>query len=188
MDGPFAVEESASLNRPFSQQHRDWVSRLLADQVQTTKYRAVRSQIFNLLQVRDFAGIRQLLSEEQLRQQSRERGHQLLARLFNIVVETHQIHTKLREFSSTADAVINYLRNKVLSPYVPQLRFRCRRIPVSEGHLPARHDRPARTAGGAFPQSQCVDGLSRRGMSRCCLIARRWRYQSDREKYSRLNR
>jgi len=98
MDGPFAVEESASLNRPFSQQHRDWVSRLLADQVQTTRYRAVRSQIFNLLQVRDFAGIRQLLSEEQLRQQGRERAHQLPAHLFNIEVETHQIHTSCASF------------------------------------------------------------------------------------------
>ena len=122
-DGPFAVEESVSLIRPFSQQHRAWVSRLLADQVQTTKYRAVRSQIFNLLQVRDFAGIQQLLSEKQLRHQRRERAHQLLARLFNIEVETHQIHTKLREFSSTADAVINYLRNKVLFPYAPHFEI-----------------------------------------------------------------
>ena len=56
-------------------------------------------------------------SDTHLRQRSRERAHQLLARLFNIEVETHQIQTKLHEFASTADAVIDYLRNKVLAPY-----------------------------------------------------------------------
>jgi len=122
-DSCFAVEESVSLDRPFSQQHREWVKRLLADQVQTTKYRAVRSQVFNLLQVNDFASIGQLLTEKQLRQQTRERAHRLLARLFNIEVEAHQIQTKLHEFSSTADAVINYLRNKVLAPYAPHFEI-----------------------------------------------------------------
>lgn len=64
-DGPFAVKESVSLDRPFSREYREWVRRLMADQVQTTKYRAVRSQIFNLLQVRDFAALQTLLSDEQ---------------------------------------------------------------------------------------------------------------------------
>jgi len=122
-DGPFAVDESVSLDRPFSQRHRAWVKRLLADQVQTTKYRAVRSQIFNLLQVRDFAGIRRLMSDSRLRQQSRERAHGLLARLFNIEAETHQIRTKLHEFAGTADAVVDYLRNKVLAPYAPHFEI-----------------------------------------------------------------
>ena len=122
-DGAFAVGESVALDHPFSRPHRAWVKRLLADQVQTTKYRAVRSQIFNLLQVHDFAGIQRLLSDDQLRQQNRERAHRLLARLFDIEVETHQIRTKLREFSSTADAVIDYLRSKVLSPYAPHFEI-----------------------------------------------------------------
>lgn len=122
-DGSFAVEESVSLDKPFSQQHRAWVKRLLADQVQLTKYRAVRSQVFNLLQVQDFAGVQSLLSDTHLRQRSRERAHQLLARLFNIEVETHQIQTKLHEFASTADAVIDYLRNKVLAPYAPHFEI-----------------------------------------------------------------
>jgi hypothetical protein len=122
-DGPFAVEESVSLDRPFSRAHREWVRRLTADQVQTTKYRAVRSQIFNLLQVRDFAALQALLSDERQRRACREQAHQLIARLFNIEVQIHQVQTKLHEFAATADEVIDYLRNKVLSPYAPHFEI-----------------------------------------------------------------
>ena len=122
-DGPFAVEESVSLDRPFSRRHRDWVRRLMADQVQTTKYRAVRSQIFNLLQVRDYAALQNLLSDELRKQVCRERAHRLIARLFNIEVDTHQVQTRLHEFAATADAVIDYLRNKVLAPYAPHFEI-----------------------------------------------------------------
>ncbi|HYQ72917.1 MAG TPA: hypothetical protein VET88_13445 [Gammaproteobacteria bacterium] len=122
-DGPFAVEESVSLDRPFSRRNREWVRRLMADQVQTTKYRAVRSQIFNLLQVQDFAAIQRLLSDERQKRACREQAHRLIARLFNIEVETRQIQTKLHEFAATADAVIDYLRNKVLTPYAPQFEI-----------------------------------------------------------------
>lgn len=122
-DSCFAVQESVHLDRPFSHTHRDWVKCLLADQAQLTKYRAVRSQVFNLLQVKDFAGIQGLLSDARLRQQCRGRAHRLLARLFNIEVESHQVQTKLHEFASTADAVVDYLRNKVLAPYAPHFEI-----------------------------------------------------------------
>lgn len=120
-DGPFAVEESVSLDNPFSRQHREWVRRLLADRVQTTKYRAVRSQIFNLLQVQDFQSVPALLADDARKRECRERAHCLLARLFNI--EKHQVQTKLHEFAGTADAVIDYLRNKVLAPYGPHFEI-----------------------------------------------------------------
>ena len=122
-DGPFAVGESVSLDRPFSKPHREWVRRLLADQMQTTKYRAVRSQVFNLLQVQDFAGIRNLVVDSQRKDACRDRAHQLLARLFNLEVEAHQIQTKLHEFASTADAVVDYLRNKILASYAPHFEI-----------------------------------------------------------------
>ena len=122
-DGPFAVEDSVSLDTPFSRENRDWVKRLLADRALTTKYRAVRSQIFNLLQVQGFGDIPGLLADKEKRQRSRERAHELLARLFDIEVETHQIQTKLREFAVTADSVIDYLRNTVLSRYAPHFEI-----------------------------------------------------------------
>ena len=122
-DGPFAVGDSISLGRPFSNEHRQWVKRLLSDQVQTTKYRAVRSQIFQLLQVRTFAEISQLLSNSEMRCATSQRAHQLLGRLFNLNVETHEIYTRIREFAATADAVIDELCNKILSPYAAHIEI-----------------------------------------------------------------
>jgi hypothetical protein len=122
-DGPFAVEDGICLDQPFSRVHRAWVRRLLSDQVQTTKYRAVRSQVFNLLQVGDFREVQRLLSDRQQRRACRERAHRLLARLFDIETDIHQIQTKLHEFAGTADAVIDHLRNRVLVPYGPHFEI-----------------------------------------------------------------
>ena len=94
-DGPFAVGEKVSLNRPFSQAHRRWVKHLLADQVQTTKYRAVRSQIFNLLQIHAYSGLQQLLDDADLRHAVSDKANLLLGRLFNLDVESHKVHTCL---------------------------------------------------------------------------------------------
>lgn len=122
-DGPFAIGETICLDHPFSPEHRSWVRSLLVDPVQTTKYRAVRTQIFNLLQVDDFGGIRALLSNTRLRQQRSARAYRLLGRLFDIGIETHEIHTRMREFAATADSVIDYLRSKVLSPYASHIEI-----------------------------------------------------------------
>jgi hypothetical protein len=122
-NGPFAVADRISLDRPFSREHRDWVKRLLADQVQTTKYRAVRSQIFNLLQVEDYAGLQKLLADPRLRQACSQRAHRLLGRLFNIEVEDNEVHSRMREYADTADAVIDQLRNKVFAPYAAHIEI-----------------------------------------------------------------
>ena len=122
-EGPFAVGEEVSLNRPFSQAHRRWVKALLADQVQTTKYRAVRSQIFNLLQIHSYSGVQQLIDDPDLRKAVCEKANLLLGRLFNLDVESHEVHTRMREFAATADAVIDYLRNKVLAPYASHIEI-----------------------------------------------------------------
>lgn len=122
-DGPFAVEEEVSLEHPFSEAHRQWVKHLLADQVLKTKYRAVRSQIFNLLQIHSYAGIQQLLKDPELRGIVSEQANLLLGRLFNLDVEGHEVHTRMREFAATADAVIDYLRNKVFAPYASHIEI-----------------------------------------------------------------
>ncbi len=122
-DGPFAVGEEVSLEHPFSLAHRQWVKHLLTDQVLKTKYRAVRSQIFNLLQIHSYAGIQQLLKDPELREIVSEQANLLLGRLFNLDVEGHEIHTRMREFAATADAVIDYLRNKVFAPYASHIEI-----------------------------------------------------------------
>lgn len=122
-DGPFAVGDRIELGRPFSGEHRTWIKHLLSDQVLTTKYRAVRSQIFNLLHVKDFSGIQQLLDDDELRRDCVQRATLLLGRLFNLDTDTHEIRTRMHEFAGTADAVIEYLSNKVLAPYAAHIEI-----------------------------------------------------------------
>ncbi len=122
-DGPFAIDEQVLLGHPFSGNNRRWVERLLGDQVLTTKYRAVRSQIFNLLQVQRFDQIHDLLEEGPQRQLCAERALQLLGKLFSIDGEIHEVQTRMREFATTADAVIDQLRLKALSPYAPHIEI-----------------------------------------------------------------
>jgi len=122
-NGPFAVEDSISLCSPFSQRQRHWVHALRADEVQTSKYRAIRSQIFNLLQIKRFSDIETLLKDASARDLHRKRAHQLLGNLFNIDGGAQEILTKLREFATTADAVIDYLRNKVLATHAADIEI-----------------------------------------------------------------
>lgn len=121
--GPFAVKDRVSLGRPFDRQKRVWVRELCADQVQMTKYRAVRSQVFNLLQVDNFDDIERLIRDPDARKQSSDQACRLLGRLFNVEGEVREMRTKLREFGATADAVIEYLRRKILAPYASHIEI-----------------------------------------------------------------
>lgn len=116
-NGPFAVGDHVSLNQPFSSEHREWVNLLRKSEVETTKYRAIRGQIFNLLGIEKFSDITPLIQSDTLRRERGERAYQLLARLFNIDASSREIVTKVREFASTADSVIYYLQTKVLTPF-----------------------------------------------------------------------
>ncbi|MEJ2310038.1 MAG: hypothetical protein P8Z31_03610 [Gammaproteobacteria bacterium] len=122
-NGPFAVTERISLDRPFSREQREWVKSLVSDQVLMTKYRAVRSQIFNLLQVEDYAGLQKLRDDPDLRQACTRRAYSLLGRLFNIEGEAHEVQNHIRDYAHTADAVIDQLRNRVFSPYAAHIEI-----------------------------------------------------------------
>lgn len=121
--GPFAVTDSVCVDHPFARARREWVRALCADQVQMTKYRAVRSQVFNLLQVESFQDIHRLLQDREARKKTSDQACQLLGRLFNIEGGTREVRTKLREFGATADAVIEYLRHRILAPYASHIEI-----------------------------------------------------------------
>lgn len=116
-DGPFAVEDQLSFGHPFSQQTRRWVHSFREDRQMATKYRAVRDQIFDLLQIECFDEIPALLQNPALRAQRSTRAYLLLGNLFGISGELSEIRSKIHEYMNTADAVIDYLKGKVLAAY-----------------------------------------------------------------------
>lgn len=115
--GPLAVPDSVQLTSLFSRESRDWLKQLCQIPITVTKYRALRNQVFEFLNVSDFHEISPLLADEQLRQQTSERAHILLGNMFGIQGTQREIRRSVQEYARTADAVINSLKFKILAPF-----------------------------------------------------------------------
>lgn len=122
-NGPFAVAESITLGHPFSQQTRAWARKFCRDRVLVTKYRAVRAQIFDFLNVERFEDIPALIHNPAARRECSDRASLLLGNLFGISGNIAEIRNEIKGYSRTADAVINQLRAKVLAPYASHIEI-----------------------------------------------------------------
>jgi hypothetical protein len=116
-DGPFAVGELPPFAHPFSREAKSWVRALEGDQLLKTKYRAVRSQIFDLLGISSFDEILILIHDRQIRKKTAERARILLGNMFGLNSASQDIGRYLFDYARTADDVVNSLRAKVLAPY-----------------------------------------------------------------------
>lgn len=116
-DGPFAVRDQILFGHPLSRHNRQWADIFRHDRQMASKYRAVRDQLFDLLQIERFDEIPGLLHSPALREQRTERAYRLLGSLFGISGGLSEIRGKIHEYMNTADAVIWYLKSKVLAPY-----------------------------------------------------------------------
>ena len=116
-NGPFAVSDDFTLDRSFSRQTRAWAELFGNDRLLVTKYRVVRAQVFDLLQIESFAEIPRLLADPAARAQRSEKACLLLGKLFGITGSTTEIRSKIKEYAQTADAVINLMRSRLLAPY-----------------------------------------------------------------------
>ncbi|MCX5870712.1 MAG: hypothetical protein NTY00_08795 [Deltaproteobacteria bacterium] len=116
-DGPFAVGELPPFAHPFSREAKNWVRTLEGNQLLKTKYRAVRSQIFDFLGISNFDEILTLLHDRKLRAKTAERSRILLGNMFGLDSTSHDISRYLHDYARTADDVVNSLRAKVLAPY-----------------------------------------------------------------------
>jgi len=116
-DGPFSVQDNLSFDHPFSQQTRAWARNFCHDRLTVIRYRAVRGQIFDLLQIERFEEIPALIQDPTMRAQRTRRAYELLSNLFGIRGELSEVRSRIKEYAATADAVITYLKNKVLADY-----------------------------------------------------------------------
>ncbi len=116
-DALFACKDNVSFAHPFSKDTKDWVRYHCREQLDVTKYRSVRNQIFEFLDIRSFDDIPELIQNSKLRKKRLERSHVLLGNMFSIEGNVREIQSKLHEYARTANDVITYLRSKVLAPY-----------------------------------------------------------------------
>ena len=116
-DGPFAVQDSLILGHPLSKQARAWATGFHGERLMITKYRAVRGQIFDLLQIDSFDQIPELIRDAVLKTAREDRAYILLGNLFGIKGDVSEVRNVIREYAVTADSVIAYLKSKVLAAY-----------------------------------------------------------------------
>lgn len=116
-NGPFAVQDNLTFGRPYSRRTRTWARGFCHDRLTVTRYRAVRGQILDLLQIERFDQIPVLIHDPALRAARSDRAYVLLGNLFGISGNSSEVRNTIREYAGTADAVIGYLKSKVLAAY-----------------------------------------------------------------------
>jgi hypothetical protein len=115
--GPLAVcdrVETGTLFTPFT---RRWVSDLRKSRLNMTKYRALRSQIFEFLDITDYRDIKVLIQDQRAREHCSTRAYTLLTNMFGIQGTEPEAKFRVNEYARTADAVVNSLKSKILAPY-----------------------------------------------------------------------
>jgi hypothetical protein len=116
-DGPFAVEEELNFRGNISRRARTWAQTFHSDPSVITKYRSVRAQIFDLLQVDTFNDIPKLVANREASERRANRAYALLANLYGIRGDLSEVKNRIREYAFSADEVIGHLKNKVLADY-----------------------------------------------------------------------
>jgi len=115
--GPFAIKESVNIASPYSIESKLWVKNLCQERVNATKYRALRSQIFEFLDINTFKELAKLL-EDQTKQTARiHRACALLGNMFGLNGTSREVEARVHQYARTADAVVNSLKIKILKPY-----------------------------------------------------------------------
>jgi len=120
--GPFATGDRPPVLAPFSQESRLF-ARGLAEAGMRTRYRILRNQIFEFLDVRSFAGIPAIINDPARRKLVNERAYRLLGNMFGIEGNAREVILRVNTYSRTADGVINYLKAKVLANYASYIEM-----------------------------------------------------------------
>ena len=115
--GPLAVPASIDLNKPFHHSIRSWVKQVRQSELNVTKYRALRRQVFEFLNVSSFRDIPQLLSDSESRETCSRRACMLLGNMFGISGTETEIRSKVSEYGRTADSVIKSLQSRLFTLY-----------------------------------------------------------------------
>ena len=115
--GPLAVEDSVYVTKPFSPHTRKWVKNLCRERINSTKYRALRSQVFEFLEITSFTQLSELLKQPDKQVHRCQRACLLLGNMFGLNGTPREIEARVSEYARTADAVVNSIKAKILKPY-----------------------------------------------------------------------
>ncbi len=120
-NGPLATTDSVVLGAPFSRVTKQWLLQLRENRLNVTRYRALRSQVFEFLNISGFDQIPSLVGSPELRRERSHRAYTLLGNMFGIEGTAREIEARVHEYARTADAVVNSLKNKIMAPYASHI-------------------------------------------------------------------
>jgi hypothetical protein len=115
--GPLAVHDGVATGTLFTPVTRAWVRELKKSRINVTKYRALRSQIFEFLNITGYSDIKELIDDQKARECCSSRAYTLLTNMFGIQGTEPEVKFRVNEYARTADAVVNSLKAKILAPY-----------------------------------------------------------------------
>ncbi len=119
--GPLAVEDKIDLSQPFARKTKTWVKNLSQQRINATKYRALRSQVFEFLGISSFTQLSELLQNSRHQEERSHRACALLGNMFGLDGTAREIEARVHEYARTADAVVNSLSGKMLKPYASSI-------------------------------------------------------------------
>ena len=121
-DGPFAITDRPPNGAFFSGANRP-LTAMFKEAGALTKYRVIRNQIFEFLDVNSWAELQTLLRDPSRQQATGMRAYKLLGNMFGLEGNEREIVSRVDSYSRTADGVIRYLRNKVLANYASYIEI-----------------------------------------------------------------
>ena len=120
--GAFATRKTPPDANLFSSENRALV-RTMRQAGFVTRFRAIRGQIFDFLNVTSFDGVRSLINDRKRRLELNRRCYVLLGNMFGIEGSEREIVATLGGYSRTADGVIRYLKAKVMASYASHIEM-----------------------------------------------------------------
>jgi hypothetical protein len=121
-NGPFFTGDRPPSANAFSRKAKEFANSINAHGM-VTKYRMIRNQVFEFLDVKNFSEIQLLLNNEKRISEVRKRGYMLLGNMFGIEGNEREIVSRVKSYSSAADDVIRYLQGKVLANYASYIEM-----------------------------------------------------------------
>lgn len=102
-------------------QKSEW-ARSLAP-LERAQHRATRELIFELLDVRSYQEIRDLLQDEKRITKVRQRGYMRAGTMYGIEGEEREVERKIDGYAQIADSVIERVKDEIMQPYAPYLEM-----------------------------------------------------------------
>jgi hypothetical protein len=118
-EGLFRTSQKTPDSRIFvGKQGRVWVKKLF-DMRLETRYRTVRNQVSEFLDVSTYMDLEALIKNEKPRLRASKRAFAMLGHMFGIDGTEQEIISKVENYASIADNVIRYLKSRVFAHYEP---------------------------------------------------------------------